>query len=455
MRMMIFFLTLVCLFFNGDMLFSEVDEESFTVTLQTENLASPLYLFSLQENSSVSQTEIATLEKVLRFDLDHNGSTFVVPLKKENNFLLSEGEDSLGTISNWKEQHVCYVVKPKIDEKGLSAKVLDVEKKQLKNVGPLPLKGDIQEDRKVAHRLADLIHKALFGTMGIASSHILYSLKNCSSKDSSQWTSEIYEMDYDGTGSRRITEGSRMAITPAYIPPKAGCVSGGLIYVAYDIGIPKIYFVSRKDGSRVRLNKMKGNQLMPTVSKQRDKVAFICDITGNPDLFIQPLDLENGIKEKPYQIFAAPHAAQGSPTFSPDGSQIAFVSNKDGSPKIYVMKVPQPGTNLKELKPTLITRANRENTAPAWSPDGTKIAYSAKGSKERQIWIYDIATKKEMPLTKGSGNKENPSWASDSQNLVYNCSDDKSCEIYLIDLSRQEPIKLTSGPGEKRFPYFE
>lgn len=441
---------------NGGFLFSEEIDDSFTVTLKTENLAWPLYLFPLQDNSSsVVKTETTALEKTLHFDLDHNGSTTIAKQTKEANLLCGQGEGGIGSVSAWRDQRIFYVVKPKIDEKGISAVVLDVEKKQLKNIGPLPLTGEITEDRKSVHRLADLIHKAFFGSLGIASSHILYTVKNCSSKDSSQWTSEVYEMDFDGGNNRKITEGSKTAVTPSYFPAKSGCLPGSFIYVSYEMGIPKIYVAARKDGSRVRLNKMRGNQLMPTVSKQRDKIAFVCDITGNPDLYIQPINVETGAKEKPYQIFAAPHAAQGSPTFSPDGSQIAFVSNKDGSPKIYVMKVPKPGTLLKNIKASLITCANRENTAPAWSPDGKKIAYSAKGSGERQIWIYDIATRKEMPLTKGSGNKENPAWASDSLHIVYNSSDNKSCDIYLIDLNGSDPVRLTSGPGEKRFPSFE
>jgi TolB protein len=194
---------------------------------------------------------------------------------------------------------------------------------------------------------------------------------------------------------------------------------------------------------------------MPAISRQRDKLAFISDITGNPDLFIQPFNPETGSVGKPYQIFSTRQATQGTPTFSPDGSQIAFVSNKDGSPRIYMMEVPAPGTSLKDVKAILITKRNRESTAPCWSPDGTKLAYCAGVQGTRQIWVYDFNTREERQLTQGAGNKENPTWAPDSLHLAFNSSDKGACDLYLINLNQSDATRLTFGDGEKRFPCWE
>ncbi len=173
---------------------------------------------------------------------------------------------------------------------------------------------------------------------------------------------------------------------------------------------------------------------MPTLTRQRDKVAFISDVTGNPDLFVQEFNPDAGAMGKPQQIFSSLKATQGSPTFSPDGKQIAFVSNKDGSPKIYVMDVPAPGTPLKDIKAQLATKHSTESSAPTWSPDGTKLAYCAKTGGFRQIWGYDFSTKEERQLTQGVSNKENPTWAPNSLHLIYNSSDADASELYLINL---------------------
>jgi TolB protein len=166
-------------------------------------------------------------------------------------------------------------------------------------------------------------------------------------------------------------------------------------------------------------------------------------------LFMQEFNPENGESGKPVQLFSYPRSTQASPTFSPDGSKIAFVSDKDGSPRIYLL----PAVHFeKRATPTLLTKKNIENSCPSWSPDGKKIAFSAKTKGTRQIWIYDFDAGEEWQLTDGTGNKENPSWAPDSQHLVFNSTDGHVSELYLVNLNQPDVIKISSGPGVKHYP---
>lgn len=432
-------------------------EESLVVKLATESHLAPLYFLPLnQEQSEFSESYIQQLEKILAFDLDHNGKTFVSKRSIANNQLGQSGEfQQLGSSSTWRDRKIFYVLKAQVQGKGIKAVLLDVQGQSLKNTDVLPLTGELNQDRCQMHRLADIVHKALFGTDGIASTHILYTIKIQNSSDSRKWISEVWEADYDGGNPRQLTQERSICVTPAYLPPKPGNKTGGFLFVSYQLGQPKIYLSSLKDEKKQRLSGMRGNQLMPAISKQRDQVAFICDITGNPDLFVQPFSSEKGAIGKPRQVFSARLSTQGSPTFNPDGTHLAFVSDKDGSPKIYVMPIPGPGENISNIKPALITKANRENTAPCWSPDGTKIAYCARGKGDRQIWVYDVNTRQETQVTQGNGHKENPSWAPDSLHLVFNSSTPKSNELFIINLNQADATQITFGPGEKRFPNWE
>jgi TolB protein len=252
-----------------------------------------------------------------------------------------------------------------------------------------------------------------------------------------------------------LTHNNGYCITPCYIPPKPENLSGHYFYVSYLNGQPKIYVASLREGNDRQFLYLRGNQLMPAVSSQRDKLAFINDITGNPDLFLQLFTPEAGPIGKPRQIFSAVNATQGTPAFSPDGKWLAFVSNKDGSPRVYILEIPPAGANLKNLTLKLISKANRESSAPAWSPDGSKLAYCAMTKNVRQIWIYDFDKKKERQLTHGTGNKENPTWAPNSLHLVFNSTGSSGSELYMINLNQPEAVKITSGPGEKRFPSWE
>lgn len=432
-------------------------EESIIVKLKTESSLDPLYLLPLTADSTeLNEPYIRQLEKILHFDLNRNGSTFVVKRTSENDFLGQGGSfNQLGSASNWKDRNIFYIVKTKIQGSSLTTLTLDVQNQSIKNIEPIILSGNLESDRRQIHRLADTIHKALFNCDGIASTRILYTIKTSNSPDSSKWISEVWESDYDGGNARKITQERSYCVTPIYLPPKPGFKTGGFLYVSYQLGQPKIFIASLKDSKKNRLSYLSGNQLMPAISQQRDKVAFICDVTGNPDLFLQPFNTEKGAIGKPQQIFSAKQATQGSPTFSPDGKKIAFVSNKDGSPKIYVIQIPNPGTNLKDIKATLISKINRENSAPSWSPDGTKIAYCSLTKGERQIWVYDFNTNQETQITHGPSHKENPSWAPNSLHLVYNSSDSNSSELFIINLNQPEATQISFGPGEKRFPNWE
>jgi len=158
---------------------------------------------------------------------------------------------------------------------------------------------------------------------------------------------------------------------------------------------------------------------------------------------------------KPIQLFSYPRATHASPCFSPDSQKIAFVSDKDGTPRIYVIKIPDDLYHRKRPIAHLITKENRQNVTPSWSKDGKKLAYSAKTNKVRQIWIYDFETDEEWQLTNGSINKENPHWANDSLHIIFNTEDDSESELYLINIKQKEAIKITNGEGRKRFPSFE
>lgn len=435
----------------------EIEAEPMIVELATESALSPLYLLPLTpDQSDLSESHIRQLERILAFDLNQNGATSVAKRTNESDQLGQGGAfNKLGSITSWKERNIFYVVKAQVQGKSLVAMLLDVQEQTLKSIDSIPLSGDLGEDRRQIHRLSDTIHMALTGKEGIASTHILYAIRTQNSPDSSKWISEIWEADYDGGNARKLTQERSYCVTPVYLPAKPGYTTGGFLYVSYQLGQPKIYISSLKDGKSNRLTSLRGNQLMPAVSRQRDKFAFICDVTGNPDLFLQSFSPEKGAIGKPQQIFSARQATQGSPTFSPDGHRIAFVSNKDGSPKIYVIDIPLPGTTLKDIKATLISKSNRENTAPSWSPDGTKLAYCARNREDRQIWIYDFTNNKEKQITQGPGNKENPSWAPNSLHLVYNTANSNSADLFIINLNQPEATQITFGSNAKLFPNWE
>ena len=438
---------------------SASDEGEIVVRLATESRLLPIYLSAMEgDNPEFSDAYMKKLEEVLRFDLGHNGMTELLPQNGDVDKRLSrQVYGSPLTQRDWPDRQVYYVLRAKMSGRDLSLRVSYLSTGTVKGIDHIALTGSLNEDRRTIHKLADSIHEMLFGSPGVAATRILYTIRkpNPDQRSSQSWLSEVWEADYDGQNARQITHDGSYCVTPTYLPPSPGKSAGSIFYVSYRTGQPKIYSCTLAQGVSRPFTRLRGNQLMPVASPRRDRVAFICDAGGNPDLFVQDFNPEVGTMGKPYQAYACSYATQGSPAFSPDGRRVAFVSNKDGPTRIFVMDVPLPGTRLKDLRPQAITRINRENTAPSWSPDGSKIAYSSRSQGVRQIWVYDFATGREHQLTQGRGNKENPSWAPNSKHIVFNSAEKGVSDLYIVNLHQPVAIKISGGSGEKRFPDWE
>jgi TolB protein len=428
------------------------EQPEIRVQLATANPLQPVYISKIQsQNAAFDSAYLAQLEQILVYDFNYNGATKVAARNPEKEQLLSANDPSAAfNPASWKNAGIYYAIRCQLSGRHLNISLFNVQTGSLKTFSDIPLQGDLNTDRRQIHKLADSMHKILFHTEGVAGSRILfaYQVKN-PRPDGGEWISEIWECDWDGANAKQLTHDGSYSVTPVMIPYHPRYSNDRFLYVSYKTGQPKIYIGSLKGGEGKRLVDLRGNQLLPTISPQRDKMAFICDAAGRTDLFLQPFDPETGHVGKPTQLYSYPRSTQASPTFSPDGSKLAFVSDKDGGMRIYVI----PAVfSEKRANAQMISKQNRENSCPCWSADGTKLAYSAKTNGIRQIWIYDFGTEEEWQLTSGPGNKENPYWAPDSKHIVFNSTDNSSSELYVVNINQPEAVKISRGPGKKHYP---
>jgi len=417
------------------------------IPLKTEKSLESVYMGGWERrDGSVDEKYLAELESIFSRDMTHNGAR-VLPLHLEKEGVLKYSEVSKAfNLDTWKRWGVAHVIKGEVKEKKLSLTLFSSSQASLKMLSSIELSGALREDRRTMHRLADTLYATCYGQQGIASASIFYSLKK---REGDRWKAEIWVCDADGANNRQLTYEDSYSVTPVYLPPNSSGGRGRLLYVSYKLGQSKIFISSFGEKKGKKLIPLRGNQLLPAISLQKDKIAFISDVAGRADLFMQRFNAEEGEGSKPVRLVSYPCSTQASPTFSPDGSKIAFVSDKDGTPRIYLIPalwVPD------RITPRLLTKTNRENTCPSWSPNGEKLAYSAKTKGVRQIWIYDFKTEEEKQLTEGPENKENPSWAFNSKHLVFNSTDGDVSELYLLNVEQPIVKKISQGTGIKHYP---
>ena len=201
------------------------------------------------------------------------------------------------------------------------------------------------------------------------------------------------------------------------------------------------------DGDALTYTATSSNTGAATVSVSGSTVTITGVATGGATVTITARDPLTATQSVSVTVTAAPTRLTNNnggnnfgPAWSPDGTKIAFTSSRDGNFEIYVMGT--DGSN-----PTRLTDNNADDGSPAWSPDGTKIAFDTDrndGSNE----IYVMAADGSSPtrLTNGGYNFQ-PAWSPDGTKIAFVSYRDDDYEIYVMDADGSSPTRLTNSGG--------
>jgi Tol biopolymer transport system component len=136
------------------------------------------------------------------------------------------------------------------------------------------------------------------------------------------------------------------------------------------------------------------------------------------------------------------------PYWSPDGSRIAFVSERDGNGEIYVMDANGTGaTNLTghpgadDFYPLLRHR-------DPWSPDGTRIAFSSDRTGDRDVFVMRSDGTGLVNVTASAGTDVFNGWSSDGMRIAFSSRRTGDWEVYLVNADATGLVNLTRHPAD-------
>ncbi len=125
-----------------------------------------------------------------------------------------------------------------------------------------------------------------------------------------------------------------------------------------------------------------------------------------------------------------------SPVLSPDGIHLAYTSYRGGAPNIYLR-------NLASGQETPITSGPWLALPGTWSPNGRYLSISQSVKGNNDIFIYDMVQRHLRRLTQHEGIDVSPSFAPDSQRLVFSSDRTGSPQLYITDIAGTPPVRLT------------
>ncbi|MBU6446348.1 MAG: hypothetical protein KGQ49_02990, partial [Verrucomicrobia bacterium] len=262
------------------------------VFLPTRDNLTPVYLSGFT----------GEMRAVLESDLNRSGVAAVVPREDVlDEALFSAPFDS----TLWKKEKIPFCLAAQVVGNRLQMTAFNVAQGTTKKYAPVPL------ERQAIHKLADAIQKDLFGEEGISSLRLIYTMRKKNLAPAPRkldWLSEVWICDADGMNAVQVTKENSYCLCPGFMPGSAT----EFFYVSEKSGQSKIYRASLAKPTGELWIDLRGNQALAAL--RGSKIAFITDIAGRPDLFVQSLDAAGRMFGKARQLFSAPRATQASPT---------------------------------------------------------------------------------------------------------------------------------------------
>lgn len=132
-----------------------------------------------------------------------------------------------------------------------------------------------------------------------------------------------------------------------------------------------------------------------------------------------------------------------SPAWSPDGSKVAYVTFESGKSALVVQTLSNGAVRQVASYP-------RHNGAPAFSPDGSKLAFALSKTGSLNLYVMDLASGQTRQVTDGRYNSTEPTWFPDSQTLAYTSDQAGAPQIYKIGLNGGTPQRITWEGGQNQ-----
>ncbi len=300
-------------------------------------------------------------------------------------------------------------------------------------------KSSVAKSRQIANTLANDVLEALTGVRG----SFMSKLVTTSDRAGGQ-AKEVFSMNWDGSDVEKLSQHRSSALSPnwsldgkkiaysvftTFARKSGGSLTNVSLYVL-DLASEKRVLTSYRPGVN-----------SGAIFSPDGKYIYLGMSLGSGAADIYKIDLKGEIVNR---LTKGPaNAINVEPSLNPDGSKIAFSSERGGRPMIYVMN--SDGSNVKRL-----TFDGVYNSSPSWSPDGKKIAFAGQAENHFDIFVMNADGSGLIRVTsakKADGkwaHNEDPSFSPDSRYVAYTSNRTGKNQIFISTVDGSEERRVTN-----------
>jgi Tol biopolymer transport system component len=263
---------------------------------------------------------------------------------------------------------------------------------------------------------------------------------------------DLWQVRLDGTDLARLTDHPSDDMEPAIAGDQ-------VVFVGVRHGNPELLRIPlepREQGVATpeRLTTTQGAESTPAASADGGVLAWSYNGSGVPKLHLAVLPGAGALPAPGTARVTAGLGSGGSvevsPSWSPDGQEVVFVSTHEGNANLYLMELAGGG-----VRPLLVGAS--AYVQPAFSPDGSWVAYASNEAGPTDLWRIPVTGGSPERLTTGAATDAAPAWLPDGRLVHVRSHPDGSAELRWIDpdrphLSGRIPLPEGARPNHPTTP---